>query len=317
MAASHHPKQWPGFDLTGSADLLDEAEAAVCGALDEEDLLGTAREERPEPTPTQREQAVLRIYLSSDADAETCAHRIEKALGDFLPEAQAAGRLVLTPFSIPDEDWATLWKDFFRPVQIGKRLLVLPAWWDEADGLRQTAMAKGDAVILRMDPGRAFGSGTHATTQLALRFLESNLTAGPRVLDYGSGSGILSFAAASLGAGPIIAVEIDEDCIDNFRDNARLNHKEGRIDYRIGSVDVLRPDEKFDLIICNVLFSRVKDLVPAMLDHLAPQGLFVFSGFLISETAEMDETLQSAGFEVIESLTQEEWGAALARHKDN
>lgn len=308
-----HPNQWPGFDLTGPAELLDDAESAVCSMLDEGDLLGTAREERPEPTAEQREQAVLRIYLSPEANAATCAELINEGLKQFLPEDSAAGRLVLSPFSIPDEDWATLWKDFFRPLRIGQRLLVLPAWWDEAQGVAQLGMTREEAVILRIEPGRAFGSGTHATTQLALRLLEAHLAKGARVLDYGSGSGILSFAAATLDAGPIVAVEVDEECLDNFHDNTCLNHQEGRVDYRVGSVDVIRADERFDLVVCNVLFSRIKGLVPAMLEHLEPAGLFVFSGFLNAERVEVGEVLRECGFVALEDCSQEEWGAVLAR----
>ena len=322
---SPSPKEWPGFDLTVPADLMDAAKEFVSASLAESDFLGTAREEKPvdaaQSVPAR--DPVLRIYLCPKADAARCAKAIKTALERSFPESFAAGRLRLAPFSLPDDDWVVRWKEFFWPIRVSQRIIILPAWWSEKDGLRHLGLAaerKGRSqtdgedrekiVIVRIEPGRAFGSGNHATTQLALCFLEEAVHRGTRALDFGAGSGILSFAAALLGAESVAAIEADGECFDNFSLNLRLNRLERRIDYRIGSSEMIRPRERFDVIVSNILFKNARPHLAAVAQHLAPEGEFLLSGFLSAEMDLVREHLEMIGLKIVETQVQEEWGAA-------
>jgi ribosomal protein L11 methyltransferase len=309
-------KQWPGLEIAAPAHRMHEVEAIVCEALAEGDLLGTSREEDPRANAgRQAEAAALRVYLSPRADPKGCAERLEAALRRALPEVFAGGAVRITPFSLPDDDWATRWREFFRPLRVGRRLAILPSWWDEAEGLRAVGAPPNEARVLRIEPGRAFGLGAHATTQLALRMLEGLARPGVRVLDFGAGSGILSFAAVLLGAGPVVAVEIDPECLDNFRDNARINRMEGRVDYRIGSSEAIRRGEEFDLIVCNVLLRNVRDPLREIVRCLAPMGSLALSGFLAEELPEVEEVLRGIGLAARETLSLGEWSAVVATGK--
>jgi len=169
--------------------------------------------------------------------------------------------------------------------------------------------------VVRIEPGRAFGSGNHATTQLTLRFLEERLLPGHRVLDFGAGSGILSFAAAALGAGPIVGIEIDGECEDNFLDNIRINGFEGRIEYRVGSSEMLKPNERFDLILCNILFQNAEPHLTKIARQLADKGCLILSGYLTEESGAVRRRIQGTGLQVASHSEQEEWGALVAQRQ--
>jgi ribosomal protein L11 methyltransferase len=251
----------------------------------------------------------LSVYFSPQADAKECGRLLNEALQAAFPDAQDAGQLRLHPISVPGADWATLWREFFRPIRVSSRLLVLPAWWDEA----QARPLAEDAIVLRIQPGGAFGSGTHATTQIALRMLESAVRPGDRVLDFGAGSGILSFAAAALRAESVVCVEIDPESLSNFQENLRLNPSRGgkeRIIYRVGSSERIGADETFRLIACNALFPNVSPHFEALLRHLIPGGVFLYSGFLLSEREEVVSYLSGLGWTLAGFAEQEEWGGA-------
>jgi ribosomal protein L11 methyltransferase len=169
-----------------------------------------------------------------------------------------------------------------------------------------------------MIPGQAFGSGTHPTTQLALRRLEHSLRPGARVLDFGAGSGILSFAAALLGAREIVAIEVDAECEENFRENLALNPPPDArvaVKFRVGSSERIAPGESFDLIVCNALFNRVKNHFAALARALAPGGIFIYSGFMDTEDDEVLGLLRSLKLRMMSEDQLQEWGLVESRRE--
>ena len=218
--------------------------------------------------------------------------------------------LLLTMENVKDEDWENNWKQFYKPMEIGERLLVIPAW--------EKAEAKG-RVTLTLNPGLTFGTGSHATTRLCLTALESRIHGGERVLDLGCGSGILSIAALRLGAGSAFACDIDEKCIDVAYENAALNGigkkqltvrqgdatKEGALRDAIGT--------GYDVVVANIVADVIISLAPQVRHFLKEDGWFLTSGIIDDRADEAAAALTAAGWNIVESCTSEGWYCYICR----
>ena len=218
--------------------------------------------------------------------------------------------LLLTMENVKDEDWENNWKQFYKPMEIGERLLVIPAW-EKAD-------PKG-RVTLTLNPGLTFGTGSHATTRLCLTALESRIHGGEKVLDLGCGSGILSIAALRLGADSAFACDIDEKCIDVAYENAALNGigkkqltvrqgdatKEGALRDAIGT--------GYDVVVANIVADVIISLAPQVRHFLKEDGWFLTSGIIDDRADEVAAALVAAGWNIVESCTSEGWYCYICR----
>ena len=218
--------------------------------------------------------------------------------------------LLLTMENVKDEDWENNWKQFYKPMEIGERLLVIPAW--------EKAEAKG-RVTLTLNPGLTFGTGSHATTRLCLTALESRIHGGEKVLDLGCGSGILSIAALRLGADSAFACDIDEKCIDVAYENAALNGigkkqltvrqgdatKEGALRDAIGT--------GYDVVVANIVADVIISLAPQVPRFLKEDGWFLASGIIDDRADEVAAALVAAGWNIVESCTSEGWYCYICR----
>jgi ribosomal protein L11 methyltransferase len=207
-----------------------------------------------------------------------------------------------------DEDWAQTWKRGLQPKRVGRHFIVAPTW-------TEPNRRAGDRIIV-IDPEMAFGTGEHATTRGALRFLEQVVKAGDRMLDVGTGSGILAIGAALCGAQEVLAVEYDEDAVINARDNITRNRADQIITLETAMVDAafLRPHAGlFDIIAANVLSSVLTPLLPAFRDTLKPGGFLIVGGILESEADEMIEAARAARFTLKAEDLEEEWWGGLFR----
>ena len=218
--------------------------------------------------------------------------------------------LLLTMENVKDEDWENNWKQFYKPMEIGQRLLVIPAW--------EKAEAKG-RVTLTLNPGLTFGTGSHATTRLCLQALDKCIHGGEKVLDLGCGSGILSIAALRLGAGSAFACDIDEKCIDVAYENAALNGiskkqltvrqgdatKEGALRDAIGT--------GYDVVVANIVADVIISLAPQVRHFLKEDGWFLASGIIDDRADEVAAALTAAGWSIVESCTSEGWYCYICR----
>jgi ribosomal protein L11 methyltransferase len=247
---------------------------------------------------------IVRAYLPADSTLDQTRAQLEEALwhlGQLLPLPPPEYR------SVAEADWAEAWKVNYQPIRVGKRLMIIPAWLNPP-------LEPGD-VPIRLDPGMAFGTGTHPTTQLGLAAIEKHLRPGQPVLDLGTGSGILAIAAAKLGSGPVWAVDIDPEAVRVTGENAAANGVAGQITAAEGSLDkVLAADYSAPLVIANILARILVEMLGAGLARtVAPGGLLVLSGLLNSQAFEVIAALQAAGLELAAEEKIEDWVALIGR----
>ena len=232
------------------------------------------------------------------------------AMANLKKEHPEYAPLIMTMDGVEDADWENNWKAFYKPMEIGERLMVIPDWED--------ADAKG-RVALRLNPGLAFGTGGHATTRLCLTALEKHVRPGMRVLDLGCGSGILSIAALLLGAESAFGCDVDEKAVDIAYENAALNGV-GRDRYTVRAGDVLSDaglqkemGGGYDLIAANIVADVIIALAPAVRRLMKKDGLFLASGIIDTRADEVREVLEAAGFTVEEENSSEGWFSFLCR----
>lgn len=213
--------------------------------------------------------------------------------------------------AVADTDWNELWKAYYHPIRAGQRITVVPAWQYESY-IKQSTPAP-DEVHLLMDPGMAFGTGTHPTTQLSLALLEAYLKPGDRLFDVGCGSGILSVAAVKLGAASALGVDIDPEADRATRENSALNGVSGQVEFRLGSLDKAA-GEKFPVVVANILARVILMLLDQGLTaSLAPGGVLLLSGILAEQEQNVRAGLDRAGLTVLEQRQSGDWIALAAR----
>ncbi|MDY6782899.1 MAG: 50S ribosomal protein L11 methyltransferase [Cyanobacteriota bacterium] len=212
---------------------------------------------------------------------------------------------------IDEEDWASSWKQHWEPQEIGDRFLIYPAWMSPPQ--------KSDRLVMCLDPGAAFGTGTHPTTQLCLESLEMRLGEGAEKLtlaDIGCGSGILSIGAILLGAKKVYGVDIDSMAVRAAYSNRELNHINGdRMIVEKGSVQQIAElsEEPFDGILCNILAEIIVDLIPQMSEIVQPHGWAILSGILLEQANPVAATLEAYGWTVATLWKRQEWCCFNAR----
>ena len=207
-----------------------------------------------------------------------------------------------------DEDWMESWKSHFRILRIGKRLVIKPTW------LELDFTASPDDIVIEIDPGVAFGTGYHPTTDTCLQAMEQHIAPGMTVLDLGTGSGILTIAAIKLGAGLVTALDIDSQAVTAARRNFRRLGINKQVKLGQGSVPhPTAPAGDFDLAVANISARGVADRCPFILTALKPGALFIASGLLNTQKEEVAAVVEPLGFSLISEWPQEEWTTLLYR----
>ncbi len=280
------------FEVCDLSDLLENAGTMFCDYI-EDDLL-----EKQSAPPA------IKFYMeTSERDRAEEILAFLTGICSQLGWEDVKGEITL----VENSDWDTRWKQYFYPFPVGERLFIKPSWEEVSSDLI------GDRKVIEIDPAAAFGSGTHATTRLCLEELEPRLKEGDRVLDMGCGSGILAIGAKKLGAGKIVAVDIDEAAVRTSKENFEKNGISPE-DVTLICGNILTEKDKleamgtgFDLILANIVAQIIKDMAPLLLSALKPGGTLLASGILSSREEEVKKTLVEAGFSYHKTHQSEEW----------
>ena len=251
-----------------------------------------------------RTKGIVHIYIDpQDHPQEAAAFLTER-----LAAAGIENEIDLT--QCKNADWENNWKQFYKPMEIGERLLVIPEW----EQAKPT-----ERVKLILNPGLTFGTGSHATTRLCLQALEKHIRGGEKVLDLGSGSGILSIAALLLGARDAFACDIDDKCVGVAYENAALNGI-GREHYTVRAGDVLSDKRlarefggDYDIVVANIVADVIIALAPQVRPLLKKGGLFLCSGIIDDRAVEAADALRLAGWAIMEARESEGWFSYLCQ----
>ena len=271
------------FGRLGQGSVVEPLELVADGA-DEQAL-------RPDPAAGYRVTA----WIPDDAEAPDAIDRTRRALGhlrafDLRPMSQ------LSVTTTDDAAWATAWRDGYEPIRTG-RLTIVPSWLEAP---------KGSDLVIRLDPGMAFGTGLHPTTRACLELLQTADPMPTAVLDVGTGSGILALAALRLGASRAVGYDTDQLAVEASTANARANDLGDRFGAQHGTLPELAA-ELFPLVVANLVAAQLVELAPRLAAHTAPGGTLIASGIIESRSDEVEAALTVAGYEVVDWITEGDW----------
>lgn len=218
------------------------------------------------------------------------------------------GRLEVESSYESDEEWKDKWKEYFKTSKMTDNIVIKPTW--------EEYEPEENEMVIEIDPGMAFGTGTHATTRMCVKLLEKYITSEEdKVLDLGCGSGILSIAAALLGSKHVYGVDIDPNAVAASAENVEMNGLSEVIEIAYGDVTE-GLGMKADIIAANLMADLIKMLSPDIAKHLEGKKIFISSGILEEKVDEVSEAVKNSGFEILEVLHEDEWCAIAARLKD-
>jgi ribosomal protein L11 methyltransferase len=272
---------------------------------------------------------VVKAYLPLDGSVDELRRRIEEGLWHLsqvygTSSASSGAAAIAEPVfrTLAEEDWAHAWKRQYHVQRIGRRIAIVPAWEEYTPTPEQ--------VVIRLEPGMAFGTGLHPTTRLCLRALEEHLVPDGDVLDVGTGSGVLAIAAAKLGARSVLALEADLSAVSVARENVAMNAVAGQVSVRHGTLpgsqsvplyflagdplDLLNTGH-FDLILINILAPVIISMAPDLAARLTPSGKAIASGLIESQEEEVTDVFQGQGLRVVQRMQEKDWVALVVQRR--
>jgi ribosomal protein L11 methyltransferase len=299
--------RWLEVSITGNGEIV-EAVSEVLGRFVSGGVVTESGVEYIDDEDEGTAVGPIRIFgfIAIDENLENTRQKLEEALwhlGQIQPLPELQFRY------IKDENWMAAWKEHYKPIPIGKKLLVLPAWLENS---------YPDRVAVKIDPSMAFGTGTHPTTRLCLEAVETYLEPGKPAIDVGCGSGILSIAAALLGTSEILAVDIDNAAIISTKENAAANGVLDQIETGIGSVKEIKNGlfsrRRAPLVMANILAPVIIRLFDAGLaDLVAAEGKIILSGILAEQADSVNTAALANGLQAVDKLVMDDWVALIYR----
>ncbi|RCW65322.1 50S ribosomal protein L11 methyltransferase [Saliterribacillus persicus] len=289
------------FHEAGASGVVIEDQSEL--DVQREDTYGEIYELDPNDYPD--EGVLLKAYLPVNSFLGETVAEIKQAINNLLLYDIDLGRNSITLSEVNEEDWATAWKKYYKPVKISERITITPTWEDYQ-------RVSSDELIIELDPGMAFGTGTHPTTVLSIQALEQYVKSNDTILDVGCGSGVLSIASALLGAQEIFAYDLDEVAVKSAKLNAKVNKVEKKIHVKQNNL-LNNVTTKADVIVANILAEIILRFEKDAFSCLKSGGIFITSGIIQAKKDQVKSGLINAGFEILEINQMEDWISIIAR----
>jgi len=294
------------------SNILYEAGASGVVIEDREDLF-KEREDRfgeiyqLNPDDYPEHGVVMKAYLPVTSFLAETVEGIKEAINNLVTYDIDLGLNAVTISEVNEEEWATAWKKYYHPVKISERFTIVPTW-------EEYEPVSSDELIIELDPGMAFGTGTHPTTVLCIQALEKMVKKDDKIVDVGTGSGVLSIASALLGASHIEALDLDEVAVRSAIENVELNKVQHIVNVSQNNLlDGIT--EQQDLVVANILAEVIMSFTDDVATALKPGGIFISSGIISQKKDDVKEALIESGFEIIETMLMEDWVAFIAKKK--
>ncbi|TKH42214.1 50S ribosomal protein L11 methyltransferase [Paenibacillus terrae] len=261
-------------------------------------------------------QATIKGYFAEEVEMDVIRSQIEPRVEELRTFDIDPGEVRYELKTVNEDDWANAWKQYFKPLRVSDRLTIKPTW-------EAYEPASEDEKIIELDPGMAFGTGTHPTTSLCLRALESVINGGEEVIDVGTGSGILAIGAVQLGAKHVLALDLDPVAVSSARENTHLNGLEDRITIKESDLlSVLNASDPtlgiqlpVKLVVANILAEIILLFIDDVYKALEPGGIYIASGIWKNKEEVVENALKAAGFDIAETCRDEDWLAFVARKR--
>lgn len=292
------------------SNIVHEAGASGVVIEDPQDLLkerdtflGEIYELNPEDYP--EEGVYVKAYLPVNSFLGETVDEIKQAINNLMLYDIDLGRNDITISEINEEEWATAWKKYYKPVKISERITITPTW-------EEYEPVSSDEIILELDPGMAFGTGTHPTTVLSIQAIEQYIQDQDTVIDVGAGSGVLSIASVLLGAKEVYAYDLDEIAVKSTTINAKLNNVDHVIHAKQNNL-LDHVEMEADLIVSNILAEIIERFTDEAFTCLKSGGYFITSGIIQNKRNHVRDRLVQSGFEIVEMNQMEDWNSIIAR----
>lgn len=258
-----------------------------------------------DPQEYPDEGVYIKAYLPASEFLRETVTEIKENVRSLRQYGIDIGKSTVTVSEIDEEEWAKAWKKYYKPVKVSDKITIIPTW-------EEYTPSSSDELILELDPGMAFGTGTHPTTMLSIQALERYLQKDDLVIDVGSGSGVLSIASILLEASKVHAYDLDDVAVKSTTLNAELNNMESRIIAKQNNL-LEGVDIKADVIVSNILAEIIEKFIPDAWNNLTEGGYFITSGIIGSKKQYIEEKLKQQGFEIVETNKKEDWISVIAR----
>lgn len=271
-----------------------------------ENVFGEIYHLNPDDYPD--EGVVIKAYLPVNSFLGDTIDAIKESINNLLLFDIDLGKNVVSISEVNEEEWATAWKKYYNPVKISERFTIVPTWEDYTP-------VSSDELIIELDPGMAFGTGTHPTTVMCIQALERTVRPGDLVVDVGTGSGVLSIAAALLDAKRIQSLDLDEVAVQSAIQNVELNNVQDKVSVSKGNL-LDGVNEQADVVVANILAEVIMRFTDDVAKVVKPGGYFIASGIIQPKKQDVKDAITGSGFTISETILMEDWVAIIAKRND-
>lgn len=268
-----------------------------------EDQFGEIYQLNPQDYP--EEGVMVKAYLPVNSFLGETVDEIKEAINGLVSYNIDIGKNTVTISEVNEEEWATAWKKYYNPVKISEKFTIVPTW-------EEYTPVSSDELIIELDPGMAFGTGTHPTTVLCIQALERTVKKDDLVVDVGTGSGVLSIAAALLGAKEVVALDLDEVAVESAKLNVELNNVHNVVSVSQNNLldGISKP---VDVVVANILAEVIIRFTDDVARVVKKDGYFIASGIISQKKQEVKEAIEKSGLTIVETVLMEDWVAIIAK----